>query len=438
MSKWKDLLLACFRSPILWGALASFGFYGLIRADVLSGDLIRLYFADHPVEYVATTMFFIALAVLVIKATEVYSQNARLGQSLLGPGPSSGHLKADCRAMLDRLDRRPRHRQAEYLVGRLREAIQHVQRRESAETLDEHLKYLADRDAGRLYSSYALVRVIIWAIPILGFLGTVIGITMAIANLDVAPGQMEGSLPEVISGLSVAFATTTQALVLSIVLMFAQYYTDQKESGLLGRVEDRATAELEGRFEHVPDTPDGQLTAVRRMAETVVEVTERLVQQQTELWQGSMDSAAGRWARMADSAGEQLQTSLCGALADSLKTHARQLGAAEQSAAQQNRLHWQQVQRTQAQQTQAMVSLQSALTRQVEVLGRAVEAAGEVARMEDTLNRNLAALAGAKNFEQTVLSLAATIQLLHLRLADGPAETSPVTLQPGKRPPQAA
>ena len=198
------------------------------------------------------------------------------------------------------------------------------------------------------------------------------------------------------------------------------------------------TAELDGRFEQIPAGPDGQLVAVRRMAETVVEVTERLVQQQAHLWQASMEAAGKRWTKMADAAGGQLQTALSAALAESLKVHAEELAAAQQASAQQNRRHWDQVQQTQVQQTQAMVSLQAALARQSEVLGRAVEATGEVAGLEDTLNRNLAALAGAKHFEQTVMSLAAAIHLLNARLAEGPAATPPIQLEPRKPATQAA
>ncbi|MEI2659369.1 MAG: MotA/TolQ/ExbB proton channel family protein [Bifidobacterium adolescentis] len=51
-----------------------------------------------------------------------------------------------------------------------------------------------------------LIRTITWAVPILGFLGTVIGITMAIANIT--PDQLESSLGEVTAGLAVAFDTT--------------------------------------------------------------------------------------------------------------------------------------------------------------------------------------------------------------------------------------
>ncbi|MFO0006175.1 MAG: MotA/TolQ/ExbB proton channel family protein, partial [bacterium] len=87
--------------------------------------------------------------------------------------------------------------------------MHHVTRRADA-ALDDHLKYLADLAADRLVQSFQLVRTVTWAVPIMGFLGTVIGITMAIAN--VTPEQLDSSLPEVTSGLAVAFDTTAQAL----------------------------------------------------------------------------------------------------------------------------------------------------------------------------------------------------------------------------------
>ena len=425
------------KSPILWGVLASAAFYGLIHAEVLDGQFVRRYFVSHPVEYIATTMFLIGLSVLLIKGLEVLGQYPGLSQPLFEPVTlSSAQSADDCDALLERLDRLPSRRQNEHIVRRLREAIEHVRRRGSADSLDEQLKYLADLDAARAYSSFALVRVIIWAIPILGFLGTVIGITLALANL--VPDALEDSLPLVMQGLYVAFDTTALALSLSIGLMFAQFYVDQKESALLDRVDQQAAAELEDRFEQIPSGLDGQLVAVRRMGESMVQVSERLVHQQVELWQHSMETAAKRWTRMADETGGQLQTALSAALVKGLRAHAQQLAAAEGATAEQNHRHWDRVQQTQVQSTQAMASLQAALANQADMLGRAVKAAGEVTRLEDTLNRNLATLAGAKNFEQTVMSLAAAIHLLNARLADGSPNMSSVKLQSDQQTTHAA
>ena len=59
---------------------------------------------------------------------------------------------------------------------------------------------------------------------------------------------------------------------------------------------------------------------------------------------------------------------------------------------------------------------QQEMVKQGELMTQAIRAAGDVVQLERTLNDNLAALAGAKNFEDTVMSLAAAIHLLTTRL----------------------
>ncbi len=426
------------RSPILWGGLACAAFYGGLSTLDLQGPVRQFfdsYFTAHPLNYAETAMFFVGMSALVVKALQVVAQNRYMKEPVLGPGLAGGVPAAGADALLARLDRQA-HRRDHYLVRRVRDALEFVRRHGSAESLNDELKYLADLDAARAQDSYALVRVVVWAIPILGFLGTVIGITVAVAHLQ--PEALEKSLPQVVAGLSVAFNTTAQALGLTMVLMFTQFFVDRAESRLLTFVDQRAEEELIGRFELVADTPDGQLVAVRRMAETLVKNTEQLVRRQAELWQGSIDAAAQRWATMAETADRRLQAALGAALADGLKGHARELASIEQAAAQENRRHWDRVQQSVTQQAESLASLQAGLARQAETITRAVEATGQIARLEEALNRNLAALAGSRNFEQTVMSLAAAIHLLNARLAPGPADSPAVHLEPARRTGQAA
>jgi hypothetical protein len=287
----------------------------------------------------------------------------------------------------------------------------------------------------------------IWAIPILGFLGTVIGIAQAMGNL--APQALEDSLPQVMAGLTVAFDTTKLALGLCIVLFFAQFLVSRAENALLARVDQRVEEELVGRFERVSHGPDGQLAAVRRMIQTLVDSTDDLVRRQTELWQAALDTAQQRWTALGDAAhqrwtamsgaaGQQLQAALAGALAENLRVHAREVVAAQQEAEQSNRRNWQQVQNALVRSSERIGDLQRAVIQKAEVLGRATEATDQVVELERALNENLAALAGAKNFERTVMSLAATIHLLNARLSDVPAGESGVQLDPGREAGQAA
>ena len=191
------------------------------------------------------------------------------------------------------------------------------------------MKYLADVDVGRSQAAFSLFRVIVWAIPIMGFLGTVIGITMALNGID--KNHLDESMQAVLAGLGLKFDTTALALAMSMGLMFVHFFVDRAEAILLERVDRRVEEEFAGRFPQLPSGADGQVAAVRRMAETMVQMTERLVQRQAELWQASMEAAAGRWARLTDGAAEAVKKGLVDSLTESLKGHAKQLAGGRTS-----------------------------------------------------------------------------------------------------------
>lgn len=432
MGKSQRLVDAVSRSPILWGLAVSAGFYGLIHAELLGKTFLQRYCAGHPVAYIETVMFFVGLASLILKGLDLAAQSASLERSPLGTLAKPTAAPDTARTLLERIERLGAGRQRGYYVGRVREALEHVIARGSADSLDDELKYLADIEVGRVHASYSLFRVVLWAIPILGFLGTVIGITMALNGVDLqAPDQ---SMVHVLTGLGLKFDTTALALTLSMLLMFAYFLVERAETALLERVDRQVTRELTALFPKGPTGPDGHSAAVRRMADTLVHATERLVERQAELWQASMEAANERWSRMAQEAGSQLQA----ALAEGLQRHARELAAAEQTAAETNRRQWGELQETLRESVQAVAASQEVMVRRVEVLSQAVEATTQIARLEETLNQNLAALAGSKNFEETVMSLAAAIHLLTGRLAEPAAGAGKVRLESPRRSAHAA
>jgi hypothetical protein len=130
------------------------------------------------------------------------------------------------------------------------------------------------------------------------------------------------------------------------------------------------------------------------MGQMMAEATESVMRRQTELWHAAVESAARQWVQMAEAAAGHVE------------------GAVSAAAGE--------------------------LAQQAEVLRHAVEAAGQVVRLEDALNQNLAALAGAKHFEQTVLSLAAAVNMLSARLAESPVASLPIRLEPTRRTAHAA
>ncbi len=423
------------RSPLLWGALLSVGFFAPIETGAITNPDVLRYFAGHWVNYVETVAFFVGLAALALKALDVAGQLMSVDEQALAPVPAGGQTLEDCPQLLEDVSLYERRNGEGYLSRRLRTTLSFISRKGSPETVEQEIKYLSEVDLVEAAQSYGFVKIIIWAIPILGFLGTVIGITIAIANLN--PQQLENSLPEVTGGLGVAFDTTALALGLSMVLMFVQFVVDKYENRLLAAVDRRMTEDLVGRFKMELAPQDPLMLAVRRMVDAILPNTERLVTRQAELWHTSMEAANSRWVEMSQKAGRHLETALDAALSNGLKRHADELLAAEKEIGEQNRRHWSLLQESLQHVAASITQQQSELVRQGEVLLKVVEAGDQIGRLEDTLNRNLKSLAGAKNFEETVVSLAAAIQLLSARMGQ-PADVRAIELPRHKSMVQAA
>lgn len=429
-------------SPVVWGGLATLAFYVPLEisrnSELLAGygahAFVLRYFAGHWVEYVTVAMFCIGVASLLLKVTNLVGQTLILSEPMLDAIPPGGQDVAHCENLLARLAKLPAVWQDSYLVRRLREALEFVYRKNSAAGLDEEIRYLSDLDVGRMQSSYALVWFVVWAVPIMGFLGTIIGITGAVGNLS--PKALEASLSGVTSGLGVAFDTTALSLSLSIVLMFVKYFVERYENKLLSQVDERANAELVGRFTAADVSADPDVNIVRRIAENVLGALDKVVVRQTELWQQSLRAMYEQWAQQTQSSAKVIEASLAGAMSQSVEQHALALANAERAIAAESREHWQGVQQALLQNADAVTSQQREMTRQTELLSQVVGASDQVARLESELNRNLSALAGAQHFQETVISLSAAIGLLSTRLS--PSDAARVDLKNGTRKGQAA
>ena len=82
---------------------------------------------------------------------------------------------------------------------------------------------------------YSMVRYVVWAIPTLGFIGTVVGISLALAFAGEVDLQDPSLLAELTKRLAVAFNTTLLALVMSALLVLAQHVIQAFEERALNR-----------------------------------------------------------------------------------------------------------------------------------------------------------------------------------------------------------
>jgi len=313
MSKISQIVQAFVLSPLLWGGLSALAFYSALDAGYMKHPLIDRYLAGHWTAMVCMSMFFVGLAALVLKGMQLVTEFETLRSTMLDPIPVTGQPISYCSVLLERLAKLPAGWQRTYLVGRLRAAIDHVGRKDSSETLEDQLRDLADADYQRKHASYGVARIVVWAIPFIGCLGTVIGIGAAVANLPAEAS--DGSFAGIVSGLGMVFDTTALALALSVVLMVIQYDIEQIEGRLLMAVDARANAELIGRFQVDASPHDAPYDTMRELANTMVVATENLVKRQSELWEMGVQEANKRWTDQSAAGSEQLEALVSGALA---------------------------------------------------------------------------------------------------------------------------
>lgn len=124
--------------------------------------------------------------------------------------------------------------------------------------VNDILQSHAERDENALETSYTLVNGFLWAIPVVGFIGTVLGLSMAIGGfgsvLATSPEleTISQSLQMVTAGLATAFETTLLALIVALFLYLATTALRKAEEEFLDACAEYCNAQI---VEHLRMSP---------------------------------------------------------------------------------------------------------------------------------------------------------------------------------------
>lgn len=239
------------------GLLATFVFYGLLVL-MPSSRISELFLERGWVPYVITGISAWALFILAAKVMRLRKERALLSRDWLSTpldqriGPErAGHIVA-------LLEQSPEDLLGSFVGRRVERVLRQFETRPRISEAVEFLTTESQADEGRVDASYSLVRVFVWAVPTLGFIGTVIGIGGAVAGfsetLEAASSidGMKDSIGSVTGGLGVAFDTTLLALVMSILIMFPSSAVQRLEEVFLTEVDDYCTERILRRLEEDP------------------------------------------------------------------------------------------------------------------------------------------------------------------------------------------
>ena len=174
-------------------------------------------------DYEQEACFILALwatAIIGFKARQSLQERRFLHRSLLEVETGTRILPEDTRQFSRSIQALPAN-EREFLVPRsLLAALQRFGSTKSIQDVATAVKDVCETQADRLDSELAMIRYIVWAIPSIGFIGTVRGIGQALGQ---AHRAVEGDIVGVTTSLGVAFNSTFIALVISLFIMFIMY-----------------------------------------------------------------------------------------------------------------------------------------------------------------------------------------------------------------------
>ena len=252
-------------SPLLSGLIGlgvTVVLYALFYLLARSGNYLGIFMTQRsPIQHMITFVTAWGLALIVLKylavQRELRSTERELELIPLEIGMSITAANAD--KFLDHLRQLPADEQHSVLARRIRGALEHLKHRNNVSEVQSYLTTQADIEASAVDSGYTLMRVFIWVCPILGFIGTVLGIGWAVTDLAQSlpeapaatstpsagkPPAQEGmsdkllqGMRMVTDGLATAFDTTLLGLVCVVMLMFPTEALKKIEYDMLDRVQ---------------------------------------------------------------------------------------------------------------------------------------------------------------------------------------------------------
>ncbi|MDH5737052.1 MAG: MotA/TolQ/ExbB proton channel family protein, partial [Gammaproteobacteria bacterium] len=137
--------------------------------------------------------------------------------NLVSMTPGTSILPEDTREFARPIQALPQPTAAYLLPRALLMALHRFRSTRNIQDVSSSVHALCESESDRLDSELSMIRYIAWAIPSIGFLGTVRGIGQALGQAHQAA---QGDIAGVTQSLGVAFNSTFVALLISIVLMF--------------------------------------------------------------------------------------------------------------------------------------------------------------------------------------------------------------------------
>lgn len=228
-----------------WKALG-IGMIGMVVALLILFPIRKtfvgdVYWSGSWINHSEFFLFFWGLGILFLKYKKTQQQHDAMLLDVLPKKIGATINPANVGLFIDHLYKLPERLRDSMMVNRIRKGLELFEARTNNSEVATIMSAQSNVDANRIAGSYALLKVFLWAIPILGFIGTVLGLSFAMAgfgSVDLTDmGAMKGAVSSITSGLATAFNTTLLGLILSMVLIFPMSTMQKREEDCLNEID---------------------------------------------------------------------------------------------------------------------------------------------------------------------------------------------------------
>jgi biopolymer transport protein ExbB/TolQ len=246
----------------LIGILLAVVFYASLATTSLASTAFGQIFLDRgPTQHAVVVFFFWSLVILLFKCMKLRLQRQALDVRVLPDEPGFVISKSTVEQVLRRIHEIADDPRNFMILNRVEAALSNLRNLGAVGDVDDILRSQAAQDESQMETSYAIVQGFVWAIPVLGFIGTVLGLSMAIGSFTAVLGTgqdvsaITGALGNVTAGLATAFDTTLVALVAALVIQLLMVMTKKSEEEFLDEAMEYGLRNVVGRLRL--ESPDG-------------------------------------------------------------------------------------------------------------------------------------------------------------------------------------
>jgi biopolymer transport protein ExbB/TolQ len=161
-----------------------------------------------------------AFAIMGYKFRNVALERRMFDTEMVSVAEGESILPEDARSHARAIESLPADRRDRLLPRLYQNALNRFRITRSVQDASEEARRQAESVNDRLDAELAIIRYICWAIPSIGFVGTVRGIGNSLGH---AQAVLQGDMTGVTEALGVAFNSTLVALLLSLITVFLLY-----------------------------------------------------------------------------------------------------------------------------------------------------------------------------------------------------------------------